>query len=159
MSVKGQKYTIFVGLLDDKPYEIMGGVSEFVDIPKKYSTGKMEKKVYKTKPSRYDLHIGEDVIPDITKIFKNSNNEVLTRMVSLALRHGTKVNLLINQLQKDSDSDFFTFSKGLARALKKYSDGGEKIKTDKTCPQCGQEGLINQSGCIDCEVCGYSKCI
>lgn len=158
MSVKGQKYIVFVGLLEGKPYEIMGGVSEFVDIPKKYSEGKMEKKNFKTKNGRYDLHVGDDTIPDITKIFKNANNEVFTRMISLALRQGTKVNYLIDQLHKDPDSEFFTFSKGLARVLKKYA-GDEKVITDKTCPQCGQEGLINQSGCVNCEMCGYSKCL
>lgn len=36
-----------------------------------------------------------------------------------------------------------------------------KIKfmaTDKTCPQCGAEGLIYEEGCLKCMSCGYSKC-
>ena len=36
----GESWTILVGLLmGNKPYEIIGGLSKYVEIPRKYSTG------------------------------------------------------------------------------------------------------------------------
>ncbi len=36
--------------------------------------------------------------------------------------------------------------------------GGHYIATGKTCPECGGDQLISDSGCDVCRDCGYSKC-
>lgn len=159
-SVKGEKFTVFVGMLDGQPYEVLGGLSTYVEIPKKYDKGQIKKYSYKTKASRYDLHFGEDgIVKDIGEVFDNPNYSVHTRMLSLSLRHGAKPCYLVEQLGKgDKDSDFTSFSKVIARVLKKYIADGEKVNSDKVCDACGHEGLIYVDGCVSCQVCGNSKC-
>ena len=78
-------------------------------------------------------------------------------MISLGLRHGAKVNFMVEQLQKDKDSDMFSFAKCIARILKCYIEDGE-IPSDKMCKECNEESLIYQDGCALCTTCGYSKC-
>lgn len=159
VSVKGEKYTIFVGLLNGNPYEVMGGKSEFIEIPEKFTKATIVK-YHKGKESsaRYDLIIDDIKINNLTKIFDNKNNEVLTRMISLSLRHGASPSFLVEQLGKDPESDFFSFSRGISRVLKKYIKDGTKVLTDKTCPSCSSEGLRYVEGCATCHNCGFSKC-
>tara|TARA_R100000005_G_scaffold96017_1_gene80119 strand:+ start:2863 stop:5280 length:2418 start_codon:yes stop_codon:yes gene_type:complete len=160
-TIKGEEWTILVGLMDDKPYEIMGGLSTFVEIPKKYTHGTIIKHTRKSTNSIYDLKFGDNgdevIIKDIVKVFDNPNHSVFTRMISLALRHGSGVQFVVEQLNKDRDSDMFSFSKVTARVLKKYIEDGAKA-SDKTCTECGSEGLVYIEGCITCTSCGYAKC-
>ena len=79
-------------------------------------------------------------------------------MISLGLRHGANIQYVVEQLQKDKDSDMFSFSRCIARILKNYIPDGQQA-TEKTCPECGAEGgLIYVEGCVTCTVCGYAKC-
>jgi ribonucleoside-diphosphate reductase alpha chain len=159
--VRGEKWVILIGLLDKKPYEVFGGKASLVEIPTKYTKGKLVKKVYKTKISKYNLHFGYDgdeiIIKDVVKAFNNPNNLAFARMISLGLRHGTKVKFMVEQLQKDKDCDMFSFSKCIARILKSYIANGE-VPSDKACDECHNDTLIYQDGCVSCSNCGYSKC-
>lgn len=159
VSVKGEKWTILVGLMDGKPYEVFGGLSELIEIPKKYGGGKLIKNGRSKNVSRYNLQFGEDgVIKNVTKVFDNPTYQVHTRMVSLALRHGAKPSFLVEQLLKDPDNDLTSFSKVLARVLKKYIEDGTAVTSDKVCPNCESEALIYQEGCVTCQDCGLAKC-
>ena len=128
----------------------------------KYTTGILTKHHYKTKNNRYDLQIGENgdgvLVKDIVKVFDNPNHSAFTRMISLGLRHGAKPSFLVEQLQKDKDSDMFSFSRCIARILKNYIENGEKAHSDKACAECDEETLVYQDGCVLCTSCGYSKC-
>ena len=161
-TIKGEKWTILVGLYDDKPYEVLGGLSTLIEIPKKYTKGILTKHRYKTKNNRYDLQVGENgdgvLVKDVVKVFDNPNHLAFTRMISLGLRHGAKPSFLVEQLQKDKDSDMFSFARCIARILKNYIQNGEKAYSDKACHECGGETLIYQDGCVICTSCGYSKC-
>ena len=160
-TIKGEEWTILVGLLNGMPYEIIGGLSTFIEIPRKYERGIIVKHPRKSTNSVYDLKFGDNgdevVIKDIVKVFDNPNYSVFTRMISLALRHGSGVQYVVEQLRKDRDSDMFSFSKVVARVLKKYIKDGS-VATDKTCPDCGEEGLIYVDGCVTCTNCGFAKC-
>jgi len=160
-TIRGEEWTILVGLIGDKPYEIMGGLSTFVEIPRKYTEGVIVKHARKSTNSVYDLKFGEDgdeiVIKNVVKVFDNPNHSVFTRMISLAMRHGSGVQYVVEQLNKDRDSDVFSFSKVIARVLKKYIQDGSRA-SDKTCTECNSEGLIYVEGCITCTSCGYAKC-
>lgn len=160
VNVKGDKWTILVGLMDGRPYEVFGGLSELIEIPKQHTEGVLIKATRSKVRSRYDLQFGQDgwLIKDVTKVFDNVAYQVHTRMVSLALRHGAKPSFLVEQLQKDPDSDITSFSKVLARVLKKYIVDGTKVTSDKSCPSCNSESLIYQEGCMTCKDCGYAKC-
>ena len=157
-TIQGKPWTILIGKLDGKPYEVLGGESSLIEIPKKYKAGNLTKKFFKTKPNRYDLTFGPDgVIRDVVKVFDNPNNSAFTRMISLGLRHGAEVRFMVEQLQKEKDSDMWSFSKCVARILKNYIQDGSEV-SDKTCPECGNEGMIYQDGCATCTSCGYAKC-
>ena len=46
---------------------------------------------------------------------------------------------------------------GVERALKKYIVDGTEAK-GLVCPNCGQETLVYQEGCLICKNCGASRC-
>jgi ribonucleoside-diphosphate reductase alpha chain len=162
-TVKGQKWVVFVGLLDGRPYEAFCGLQEYVELSPKIKSGTIVKR--KTKKSErgiYDLvafegEPNEFVIHDIVNAFKNDEHMVLGRLVSLALRFVGKPSHIAEQLFKDNSSDFMTYNKVLARILKKYIKDGEKPEPGSFCAECGGE-LTYQEGCLICMTCGYSKC-
>jgi|SRR5271166_1722756 len=159
--VNGEAWTIFVGLLDGHPYELFGGLSKYVDIPNKYKTGTIVKNGKVNGVTSYNLVIGEGedqmTIKDISNVFENATYGTFTRTISLALRHGTPPQYVMEQLSKDKYSDMTSFSKVMARVLKSYVKDGT-MSSEKVCPSCKQENTLKyQEGCISC-VCGYSKC-
>jgi ribonucleoside-diphosphate reductase alpha chain len=161
-TIKGEKWTILIGLYANKPYEVLGGLANLIEIPKRHTTGRLTKHQFKTLANRYDLTFGVDddttVVRDIVKVYDNPNESAFTRMISLALRHGSPPRLLVEQLLKDKDSDMFSFARCIARILKNYITDGEPAG-DKACPSCAaEEGLVYQDGCITCSQCGYAKC-
>ena len=160
-TIKGEKWTILVGLLDNKPYEVMGGLSNLIEIPKSFTKGKLVKVRFKTKINRYDLRVGKNgdemIVRDIVKVFDNPENSAFTRIISLGLRHGASIQYMVEQLQKDKDSDMFSFARCISRILKNYIKDGT-IATENTCLQCDTEGLIYVEGCVTCKNCGYAKC-
>jgi len=161
-NIKGEAWSILVGLMDGRPYEIIGGLSKFVEIPRKYKAGKIVKHHRKTRNSRYDLHFGENgdevILRDVVSLFDNPNHSAFTRTISLALRQGAPIHYVVEQLQKDRDADLFSFSKVIARVLKSYIiDGTRPGKT--VCEHCSAEdSLVYQEGCVACTSCGHSKC-
>lgn len=158
-SVKGEKWILLVGLLDGKPYEVFGGKSKFIEIPKKYTDGKIIKRLRTTVPSKYDLRFGDDgLVRDIGAVFENKDYQTLTRMVSMSLRHCVKPSYIIEQIQKDDNEGLTDFGKVLARVLKKYVEDGTKVSTDNICSNCKTKNLVYQEGCQQCLNCGWSKC-
>ena len=160
-TISGEKWTILIGLMDGKPYEVMGGLANLIEIPRKHTSGTIVKHPRKTMNSIYDLKFGEGedevLIKDVVKVFDNPNNSIFTRMISLSLRHGAKMNYVVEQLQKNRQSDMFSFSRCIARILKNYITNGEKA-SEKTCPSCSSEGLVYVEGCVTCTNCGFAKC-
>lgn len=165
-TVQGEKWTIFVAHLDGRPFEIMGGLAKYVNIPRRVKSGKIVKNNGEINPARYDLHYDfngdpedETVIKDLGNVFENPVHSAFTRTLSLSLRHGVPVQFVVEQLMKGSekDSDLFSFSKVTARVLKNYIKDGTAT-TQKKCPDCGSTHLSYQSGCVSCLDCGSSKC-
>ena len=56
--VKGESWTIFVGLKDGKPYEVFGGLSKFIEIPKKLKSGNIIRNGKKDGITTYNLTYG-----------------------------------------------------------------------------------------------------
>ncbi len=162
-NIKGEAWTILIGLMKGKPYEVIGGLSEYVEIPRKYQSGRIRRRSRKSVNSKYDLIVGtngdEFVIKDIVRVFDNPNHSAFTRTISLALRHGVPVQYMVEQLQKDKDADLFSFAKVTARCLKKYIADGTRASNgvfDTTC--CDNPNIIYQEGCATCVNCGMAKC-
>jgi ribonucleoside-diphosphate reductase alpha chain len=160
-TIQGEKWVIMVGLMDGKPYEVMGGLSNLIEIPRAKAEGTLVKHPRKSMNSIYDLHVGTNgdtvIVKDLVSVFDNPNHSAFTRMISLGLRHGANIQYVVEQLQKDRDSDMFSFAKCVARVLKNYIPDGQTA-TEKTCGECGTEGLVYVEGCVTCKNCGFAKC-
>jgi len=139
----------------------MGGLSNLIEIPRGKAKGVLIKNPRKTVNSIYDLRIGTNgdtvIVKDLVKTFDNPNHSALTRIISLGLRHGANIQYVVEQLQKDKDSDMFSFSKCIARILKNYIPDGQEA-SEKTCPECGEDGLVYIEGCQTCQSCGWARC-
>ena len=162
VNIKGEKWTILIGLLEGRPYEVIGGLSQYVEIPKKHKYGKIKRRPRKLALSKYDLFCGEGedefLIKDVVAVFDNPNHSGYTRFISLSLRHGAPIQYVVEQLQKDKEADMFSFSKVIARCLKKYIPDGT-VGGDKDCTECGaKNSLVYQEGCVICKSCGAGKC-
>jgi ribonucleoside-diphosphate reductase alpha chain len=163
VKISGEAWTIFVGMFNGKPYEVFGGLSKYVDIPNKHKFGKIAKNGKVDGLTTYNLIIGEGedemTIKDIANVFENANFGAFTRTISLALRHGTPIQYVVEQLQKDKHSEITSFSKVIARVLKFYIQDGTKSTSERKCPQCGKENsFAYQEKCLTCMGCGWSKC-
>jgi ribonucleoside-diphosphate reductase alpha chain len=146
------QYVVIVGLMDNKPYEIFA--LEGIKIDKKITSGN----IIKHNKGLYDLTIndldGQEIIfKSITKD-NTENEDSLTRLVSLSLRHNTPIQYIVEQLTK-VEGEMLCFAKSLSRSLKKYIVDGTK-SSDK-CIECGSS-LIFNNGCKICNNCGWSKC-
>lgn len=161
-TISGENWIIFISTMNGKPYEIFGGLSEYVEIPKKYKTGKIRKRSRKTVESKYDLMLGEGddelIVKDIVSVFANPNHTAFTRTLSLSLRHGVPVQFLVEQLMKDKEADLFSLSRVIARCLKKYIADGTKASNGMIVNCCAEPNVVYQEGCATCLTCGSAKC-
>lgn len=163
VTISGEAWTILVGLDDEtnEPYEIFGGKSSKISLPKKIKKG-VTRKGHKNEEgnSIYDLVIGQGddqiIVRDIVESFENPTQGDFTRAFSLMLRHEIAVHFIVDQMQKNKHSELYSFSRVIARVLKKYIKDGTKIK--QKCTNCGSEELAYIEGCLTCSSCGNSRC-
>jgi ribonucleoside-diphosphate reductase alpha chain len=148
MTVKGKPYFVLIGKYEGEPYEVFAGLNGFID--KKISKGK----IIKHRKS-YKAVLEDDVEISPVNIMCDEHEDALTRMTSTSLRHGADVQFIVQQLEKNHGG-MQSFSKAIARALKKYIPDG--VKEKGCCPECSQDTLVRQEGCISCSNCSYSKC-
>ena len=143
VSAKGSKFTVIVGLVDGKAYEVFG--YDYVPEDGKSRKGKLSKQAR-----------GNYVFDGHTITMEMSDEQAaITRLTSTALRHGADIKFIVEQLNK-CDGDLFSFTKALARVLKKYIPDGEKSTVK--CNDCGSDNVIFEEGCNKCLDCGSSKC-
>jgi len=142
----GVKYNVFVGLLNSKPYEVF--VTD-------YFTNENNLILRKIKKGRYDLIKQEETYSEDITTEMTDEQAAITRLVSTSLRHGADIKFIVEQLHK-SNGDLFSFTKGLARVLKKYIPDG--AKSTVSCNDCGSTNVIFEEGCNKCLDCGSSKC-
>lgn len=156
VQAEGKSFVIITGFLDGLLYEIF--VIE--DSEKKITLETTKKSIVrKAEKGRYDLIFvngKEEVrLENFTKSF-DSPDASLARFISMSLRHGTPLQFIVTQLQKDTN--FTAVERSIARVLKQYIKNGEEVITsDSSCPECGEK-LSFRDGCISCFNCGYSKC-
>lgn len=151
ISVKGEKFTVVIGIMDNKPYEIFAFSSDG-KIGHQHDKGSIKR----IKKGHYQLLDNEQavLVESLTGVC-TPEQEALNRLASTALRHGTEVQFIVEQLDK-SGGDITNYGRGVARVLKRYIIDGTKIDDEK-CPECSGE-LIRESGCTVCKICGWSKC-
>lgn len=151
-TVKGVKWTIMIGMLADKPYELFMGKSDDLGL------GKMsEGKLVRVKKGKYQLSSLDNkvIIDDVLKAAGSDEGAWITRMMSMPLRHGVPVEYVADQLSKDGS--VVDLNKVLSRLLKKYVKKRQK-KTEESCSQCGSHSLVFEEGCYRCLDCSASGC-
>ena len=159
-----EDWIAFVGIQDGSPYEIFTGKIEedAMYIPRKITSGWILKVREADGSKRYDFQYQDrygytNTIGGISRLFDEEFWNY-AKLISGVLRHGMpidKVVHLIDGLHLNSES-INTWKNGVQRALKQYIADGTKAKSK--CPQCGQEEMAYQNGCLTCMSCGYSKC-
>ncbi|MCM1138784.1 MAG: adenosylcobalamin-dependent ribonucleoside-diphosphate reductase [Duncaniella sp.] len=161
-----EKWIAFVGLINGRPYEIFTGLADDEDgifCPKSVSKGKIIKAMDDKGNKRYDFQFinkrgYKTTIEGLSDKF-NPEYWNYAKLISGVLRYGMPIDQvikLVNGLELDSQS-INTWKMGVERALKKYLPTGTPAKGQK-CPNCGQESLIYQEGCLICTSCGTSRC-
>lgn len=163
VKIGGESWTILIGQLEGQPYEIFGGLTSLIEIPRKYKGGHLTKNGKKDGVTTYNLIVGDShdemlKINDVVSVFDNKTQGAFTRTISLALRHGIPLQYICEQLQKDKHSDMQSFSRVMARVLKTYIADGTKSGVT-TCDNCSAQGtMVYQEKCVTCTSCGVSKC-
>ena len=159
-----EDWIAFVGKQDDRPYEIFTGKIEedAMYIPKTITQGHILKVCEADGTKRYDFQYQDrygyiNTIGGISRLFDEEFWNY-AKLISGVLRYGMpidKVVQLVDGLHLDSET-INTWKNGVERALKQYIKDGTRGKG--RCPQCGQEQMAYQNGCLTCMSCGYSKC-
>ena len=161
-----EKWIAFVGLLNDKPYEIFTGLADDEDgtfCPKNVTEGKIIKAVDPDGNKRYAVQFVnkrgyKTTIEGLSDKF-NPEYWNYAKLISGVLRYGMPIDQvlkLVASLELDSQT-INTWKNGVERALKKYLPNGMQA-SGQTCPNCKQESLIYQEGCLICTNCGTSRC-
>ena len=161
-----EKWVAFVGLLHGYPYEIFTGLQdddEGIVLPKTVTKGKIIKQTNEDGSHRYDFQFEnkrgyKTTVEGLSEKF-NPEYWNYAKLISGVLRYRMPIEhviKLVSSLQLKSES-INTWKNGVERALKKYIVDGTVAK-GKKCPECGNETLVYQEGCLICKNCGHSKC-
>lgn len=147
--IKKQDANIYIGLLQGKPYEVFISNGNII---KETCSGNITKK---SKGNFVFTDSENKIIP--INISENMTDEqaAITRLISTSLRHGANIKFIVEQLNK-CEGEIYSFTKVLARFLKKYIPEGEQ--STLCCPNCNSTNYVYESGCSVCRDCGYSKC-
>jgi len=161
-----ERWIAFIGLLNDRPYEIFTGINdeeEGIFLPKNLTSGTIIKNVDENGNKRYDFQYTnkrgyKTTIEGLSQKF-NPEYWNYAKLISGVLRYSMPVEQVIKLVSglDLKDESINTWKNGVERALKKYVQDGAQAKGQK-CPNCCQETLVFQEGCLTCSNCGTSKC-
>ncbi|MDL2319973.1 adenosylcobalamin-dependent ribonucleoside-diphosphate reductase [Alistipes sp. OttesenSCG-928-B03] len=159
-----EEWIAFVGIYNGRPYEIFTGKLEedAMFIPKTITKGAIVKVKETDGQKRYDFQYKDkygytNTIGGISRLFDDEFWNY-AKLISGVIRNGMPIVDVVNlveSLHLDSET-INSWKSGVARALKSYISNGEKV--NKKCPECGEEPLVYQDGCLICLACGHSKC-
>lgn len=159
------KWIAFIGLMDNKPYEIFTGLNDDEDgilLPRWVNEGTIIKNKEADGTSRYDFQYKNQrgyktTIEGLSHKF-NPEYWNYAKLISGTLRHGMPIENvvdLITSLQLDEAIN--TWKNGVVRALKRYVPDGTMAQKSK-CPNCGSVNQQYLEGCLTCKDCGASRC-
>ena len=160
-----ESWIAFVGLLNNRPYEIFTGevdeqlLSIFENVKKGYIIKTRDENGNKRYDFQYPTTKGFDVI--LHGLSNKFSPEFwnYAKLISGVLRHGMPIEnvvALVESLHLDNDT-INTWKSGVARALKPFIKDGTDAKGQK-CDNCESTDLHYQEGCLICRDCGTSKC-
>ena len=152
---QGDHWTILVGFLEDHPYEVFAFKSEGEAPLFEGDSERVDEGYIRKNESRHYSLLGPNgtvVIGDITSHMPSDDVRVETRLVSTALRHGSKIDFLVEQLEK-AEGSIASFGQSMAKALRAHATDHEV-----TCDKCGSANVRHVEGCMECADCGHSRC-
>lgn len=148
--VKGKPYTVVIGMLKGKVYEVFATDEEIGRGYPKAINKKMKSGHYRL------IDENGETIHDNISSNMSDEEEMFTRALSGALRHGMHVKYGVDMCN-NGKGDITSFTKVIARTLKRYIEDG--TKSNKKCLECGaKDSIIYEEGCQRCKICGSSKC-
>lgn len=155
---KGQVFNVYVGLYEDKPYEIFAKVA---DNKTEVTTGhgkitKIKKGVYTWENDSDASNCGMKYDSNIAIMDEESPERVATLLASLGLRHGADIKYIVKTLKKVNPV-ISSFTAAMIRVLNKYN-ATPTVDSNDVCPECGKP-LKHEGGCKHCTSCGYSACL
>lgn len=146
----GKPFGVFIGLFEDKPYEVFAlPLNNFDAFPNKVqgTITKLKKRIYEFKSKVFGF---ENIALD-PEDFKEWRNTTLH--VSAMLRHGMRIEDIMKIEDKCNDV-VTSFNKAIWKVLSNYA---KNTDLEERCPECGGE-LIRENGCKHCKDCEYSAC-
>lgn len=164
---KGHKWIGFIGLLDNRPYEVFSGPQAEINIASNVDKGKIRKTKHENEHSSYDFMFNdgdkEVEVIGLNSMFDKETHDI-SRMISAILRHGMPLSYVIQLIDSlNLDGDLVnTWKNGVKRMIKKYVNDGTVIKKQipANCPEPEKAEcqLEFREGCLTCTKCGNSKC-
>jgi ribonucleoside-diphosphate reductase alpha chain len=159
-----EKWIGFIGLYgeNDDPYEIFTGMLDSFPVPNYVEKGWIVKEKNNGDPSRYDfVYIDKDGYEQTMKGLNRAFNPLywtVAKLISGILRHGMPIPILYNLIDTLDlgDDSISSWKNGVKRMFKKFIKDGTEV-TGHSCPECQNEKLKFQDGCVSCD-CGWSKC-
>jgi ribonucleoside-diphosphate reductase alpha chain len=163
-TIKGEKWIGFLGLYENRPYEIFTGVQDKVGIPTYVETGEIVKVKIKDDTSRYDfIYTDKDGYQQEFKGLNRTFNREYwnsARTISALFRHGMplpNIMAFVDKLDFEDSGSLVSWKNGVKRMIKRYVKDGTKVMGE-TCPDCGSSKIIYKEGCVTCLECSWSKC-
>ena len=149
----GKRYTVFVGFLGDRVYEVfaldhgLAGVSDGME-------GEIKKDKGETS-NQYYFESGCLVVKHLNR-YEDKEASLITRLISTSLRHGTPLEFICDQISK-ANVPVTSLARAIARALSCYIKE-EETKGKFKCSVCGSKDIKFEGTCFTCLGCGTSKC-
>ena len=157
-----EKWVAVIGTINNKPYEIFTGKADDFYLPPWVENGSVVKEKVKGEKSRYDFKFKdkqgyEIIVQGLSRSFERTYWNY-AKLISGVLRHGMPLPYVIDLVSNLNveDDNINTWKNGVVRALKRYVPNGTPV--DTLCPDCGEDTLIYEDGCLICKSCGHSKC-
>lgn len=153
-----------MGLYKGRPYEIFTGRAEDSFLTPSYvNKGWVLRNKDEDGKSRYDFQFQdrdgykvtiEGLSRSFTKEYWN-----YAKLISGVLRHGMPIQYAVDIVENLhlEGNDLNTWKAGVARSLKKFIPNGT-LPTERQCPNCSENSLVYEEGCLNCKSCGHSKC-
>ncbi len=161
-----EEWIAFVGMLEDRPYEIFTGKVEddVLLVPLSIKHGLILKVKNTDGTARYDFKYTDKygnpcTVGGLSYMFDKEFWNY-AKLISGVLRHGMPIPYVVNlisSLRLDSEN-INSWKAGVARALKKFIPDGTKAQKGEVCEECSNNKLVYQEGCLICTKCGHSKC-
>jgi ribonucleoside-diphosphate reductase alpha chain len=159
-----EKWVAVVGTFNDRPYEIFTGPAEdFLFVPTWLENAWVIKEKIEGERSQYNLQYKDKdgykvTIEGLSRSF-NPEYWNYAKLISGVLRHGMPLPYVVDMVNNLhlNDESLNTWKNGVARALKKFIPDGTEPRRNE-CPECGENALIYEEGCLNCKSCGHTKC-